>query len=494
MNPFPDRRLFKRYRHKAEFNIMIDGATFRASTVDFSLSGLCIFIEGSPPIILNSRITARIEEMGLDIQAIVVWVQKTESNLLAGLQKMSIAGLLKYFSLSDILLDIQRSDMTGILEIRHDPVCKQIFIKGGTIVFAASNHVEDRIEEVLLRSGKITNDQYYQIADLSNKTGKSTVKALVDLGFIEPHDLFVAFKQQFEEMILGLFQWEEGRVAFIEGPLPADISALKLSAANMIFHAIKRINSPGYFHSVCPPPDTILYYSEEPINLFQDIQLTEQDRYVLSLIDSKVTIREMLAVSSLGDSMTRKILCALLSTRMIVPIGTEHIPDQSIIKMIREPREGVDGKFVAKVEDIFRRLASTDYYSMLGIDHKASPDEVKKAFYRCARAFHPDRHFGVNSEALKAKLNAIFVFVNDAYRVLSHPAERAQYDRNLSVNTRNPQPSSADMSKVKFHEGKAALKKGLYDEAAMLFGQAVFLDGSVAGYHFYLGMTYAKQN
>jgi curved DNA-binding protein CbpA len=499
MNPFPGGRLFKRYRHKAEFNVEIDGSTFRASTVDFSLSGLCIFIEGSPPLAVSSRITIKIGEMDMDIQANVVWVQKTESNLLIGLKKMSISGLLKHFSLSDILLDLQRSDMTGTLEMRHDPTCKQIFVKNGTIVSAASNHTEDRIEEILLRSNKITNDTYHQVADLSINTRKTPVKALVDFGYIVPHDLFMAVKRQSEDIILSLFQWEAGQVSFIEGPLPPEAGTLKLSAANLIFHGIKSINKPEYFKAVCPPPDTVLYYSEEPINLFQDIRITEQDQYVLSLIDSKVTIKEMMAVSSLGELMTMKIICALLGTRMIVPIGKGHIPEQSIIRMMREPRENIDEAFVTKVEDIHRRLGSIDYYGILGIGHKASPEEVKKAFYKYAREFHPDRHFGVNSEALKAKLNSIFACVNDAYRVLSHPAERAQYDRNLSVdihsgNTHKPQPSGADMAQGKFHEGKAALKKGLYDEAAMLFGQAVFLDSSVAGYHFYLGMTYAKRD
>ncbi len=493
MNPFPDKRLFRRYRHKTDFYAAIDGNSYKASTIDFSLSGLCIFIEGSPAIAANSRITIRIEEMDLDIQADAVWIQKTESNLLVGLKKMSISGLLKNFPLSDILLDLQRSDMTGILEIRQEPTFKQIFVKNGTIAFAASNKAEDRIEEILLRSNKITNDQYYQVADLSGKTGKTPVKALVDLGYIVPHDLFLAFKRQFEEIILSLFQWEDGRVSFIEGPLPADIGTLKLSAANLIFHGIKRINKPEYFHSICPPPDTILNYSEEPIDLFQDIEITGKDRYVLSLIDSKVTLKEMLDASSLGEFVTMKIICALLSTRMIVPAGRGHIPDQSIIRMIREPRGSIDETFVAKVEDIYGRLGSMDHYGILGIDCKASADEVKKAFYRCAREFHPDRHFEVSSGALKAKLNAIFASVNEAYSVLSHPAERAQYDRKQPAGTHKPDNGTKETAKAKFREGRAALKNGLYTDAAILFAQAVYFDGSPAEYHFYLGAAYAKQ-
>lgn len=494
MELFPDKRLFKRYKHKADFFVTIDNTSYKASTVDFSLSGLCIFIEGSASPGLNSRIALRIEEMDLDIQATVVWVQKTGSNLLVGLQKMSIAGLLKHFPLADILLDLQRSDATGVLEMRHDAAAKQIFFSKGIMVFAASNCEEDRIEEVLLRDNRITTDQYYQAANMMSGTGKSRTKALVEMGIIEPHDLVTAVKRQSEEIILSLFQWEEGRVTLIEGPLPSQIPVLKLSAANLIFHGIKRINKAEYFKSVCPPLDTILYYSEEPINLFQDIRITEKDQHVLSLIDSKVTIKELLSLSSLGEFLTMKTICALLSTRMIVPIGKGFIPDKNIIKILKKPQKDVDSAFIAKVDDIFERLETMDYYRILGIGRKASQDEVKRAFYGCAKEFHPDRHFGVSSEAIKIRLNAIFVCINEANRILSNQAERAKYDRNLSIRTGKPEASPGERAKVKFQQGQAMLRKERYEDAAILFRQALYFDSSVAGYHFFLGMTYAKQN
>ena len=494
MGYLQDKRLFKRYKHKADFYLILEGTYYKASTVDFSLSGLCVCIEGFPAVGLHSTIALNIEEMGLDIQGTVVWVQRTDSNLLVGLQKMSISGLLKYYPISDILLDIQRSDSTGILKIGNTTTSKQLYIKNGTMVFAASTHEEDRVEEILLREGKITNDQYYQFAAIAEKTGKRQGSILVEMGYIKPHDLFIAVKHQCEEIILSLFQWEEGRVSFLEGPLPPEIPTLKLSAANLIFHGIKRINKPEYFHSICPPLDTILYYSEEPINLFQDIKLTEKDQYVLSLIDSKLTIKEMVSVSSLGEFPTTKIISALLGTRMIVPIGKGFIPDKTIIKIIKEPPKNVDSAFIALVEDTYKQLESMDYYRILGISCDASQSEVKKAFYRSAKEFHPDRHFGASSEALKVKLNAIFAGISEAYGILSDPAEKDKYDKTLSIKAPKPEINNVESAKAKFQEGRVSLRKGLHEDAEMLFGQAVYFDSSVAEYHFSLGMAYVKQH
>lgn len=63
-----------------------------------------------------------------------------------------------------------------------------------------------------------------------------------------------------------------------------------------------------------------------------------------------------------------------------------------------------------------------DYYEVLGVQHNASQDDIKKAFRRLARQYHPD----VNREP---GAEASFKEINEAYEVLSDPEKRAMYDR-----------------------------------------------------------------
>ena len=66
-----------------------------------------------------------------------------------------------------------------------------------------------------------------------------------------------------------------------------------------------------------------------------------------------------------------------------------------------------------------------DYYDVLGVEKSASASDLKNAFRRLARKYHPDRSTEDDAEDR-------FKEIQEAYAVLSDDQKRAQYDRSVS--------------------------------------------------------------
>ncbi len=71
-------------------------------------------------------------------------------------------------------------------------------------------------------------------------------------------------------------------------------------------------------------------------------------------------------------------------------------------------------------------MARADYYKVLGVDRKATQEDIKKAYRKLARQYHPDTNKDPGAEDR-------FKQISEAYDVLGDPDKRKKYDRGQSV-------------------------------------------------------------
>jgi uncharacterized membrane protein YsdA (DUF1294 family) len=69
-----------------------------------------------------------------------------------------------------------------------------------------------------------------------------------------------------------------------------------------------------------------------------------------------------------------------------------------------------------------------DYYAILGVPRNATPEEIKEAYRRLAKEYHPDKNPSPEAEER-------FKLIDEAYQVLSDPAKRAEYDALYDMMT-----------------------------------------------------------
>ncbi|CAF3332634.1 unnamed protein product [Rotaria socialis] len=78
---------------------------------------------------------------------------------------------------------------------------------------------------------------------------------------------------------------------------------------------------------------------------------------------------------------------------------------------------------------------SRNYYEVLGVEPAATQKEIKKAFYKLSKEYHPD------SNAADKSLHDKFVKINEAFSILNKQSARNTYDQSLSTISRSPYQS-----------------------------------------------------
>lgn len=413
-----------------------------------------------------------------------------------------ITGRLKEYSLPKVFTGIQKARKTGVLTLRKDSLQKKIYFKKGDAIFASSNYEDDRLGEMLLKAGKITVDQYDHAVGVMKNTGKRLGGILVELGFLSPKNLFWGVKFQVREIIYGLFIWEDGEYSFVEGNLPTEeVITLRMSIANLIYEGVKRIENWTRIKKEAPPLDTVLQLSHDPLNLFQDIELAEEDRKILSLIDGKRTIKEIFNSSGMDNFKTLKAIYVLSTIGMAAVRAEEKEGEEPAVEILEEvlsakPEGRKEELLIEKIHKFFNSLDDMNHYQVLGVDPGVSPSDIKKTYYRLSKEYHPDRHFESQEEGSQDELTAIFDRINKAYEILGDDGRRAEYDLSLSrarlSSVAGKEEGDFKSAEEQFRKGVEKLKKNNYKEASESFNQAAKLNPRKALYWSHLALSLSQ--
>lgn len=435
--------------------------------------------------------------------------------------------------IADLVRELAAKKSSGLLRLSRGKSIKAVFFEAGAPIFAISNVADEQLERALVNEGLATSEQVARAKekqDKANQLGRS----LVEMGVLPEDALNRVVRMLVTRIITSLFEWDHGEYAFDERARTAHEITLEWTPEDCILEGARHASGiDGIARAIAPPNG--LVQSGLNGDQLESVRLSPVESYVLSRLDSPARVSEVSSLLGLSEEETRRALCALVS------VGFLKRLDQPEPKSEPAPTEAEGGdendESTDKLrEEVSRKLhffASADYYEILGVTRRATTGEIKNAYYRLAKKFHPDKYRQPEHAELRSKLEALFAKVTQAYETLSDGGQRAAYDdrtkhgsvaqqpqaaaeaaaaRKTGTGPLDPEaapqtcqvtdesgghaqpvaPPPAQAAEFYYQQGRARYDMKDYYAAVQLFREAVRLDASKPHYHFHLGIALSQ--
>lgn len=174
-------------------------------------------------------------------------------------------------------------------------------------------------------------------------------------------------------------------------------------------------------------------------------QLQPKEGFVLSLIDGVSTIEELKFVTRLEERELLDIVSRFQELGLVTLKEGKKLsrPSFSSPSTSSASSEKKEKSFEEKVSELYINIDEMDYYQLLGVPRDAKLEDIKSAYHKLTKQYHPDKLFRKGSTELRERLQYIFAHINEAYRVLSKKESRWEYDKTLRATKLPPRLPTA---------------------------------------------------
>ena len=437
-------------------------------------------------------------------------------------------GTLQQTPFAMTLAQLYRWRATGALLLRRGKIKKIVYFKEGYPAYVKSNVLAECLGKVMLRERLITAAECEESIKAMKSSHRQQGTVLIEMGCISPHNLVYALELQLQTKLFDIFAWTDGDFQFNpRSTPPSEIIELDMTPATIIFEGVKRSYDDARLDAVLYEHlDSYLVVHADPLQRFQEMDLTPDERRFVALIDGKKTLAQILDKELLPRSRALALSCALIAAQMVQPqprsaakrekLEPTLPPGPPPLSSRLKPVPADDSRAVApplappplnmhvtggsepqrdsslreQLAHQAKEMRRMNYFEMLGVSKTASGEEIRKAYYALARDYHPDKHFGNASADVRALADQIYSMINSAWEVLSNAHDRTAYTSDLTAGLK--QGPTDEVSRIlaaesKFQEGEGLLRKRDYAAAVDAFRLALGRYDEEGEFHAFLG-------
>ena len=457
-------------------------------------------------------------------------------------------GQLSEHPLGELIREISDARHSGALRLARERVKGVVYFAEGRVVAALTNLRAYRLVEVLRRSGAAAPERLAEVA-AGGGSDEEAGAALLRAGLFDAAALGRWRERQSAEVLRALLGWPDGEWSFDPRVRLAGEAHAPLDTAQLLVEAARALPDGAAARRMDDDEDALAPAPDAPADA--GVQLLPLEAFVLSRIDGRTRLGELVAVSGLPEAATlgaayvlalggllrrerwpRALPAHMPRVAAAPAAGTEPAPSAAPTAPPApetppapaappEPPPSDDPRTL--IEELFEIARKPTHYEVLGLPRSAAPDDVKRAYYALARRLHPDRFRRDTDEPIRQQIDAAFAKVTQAYEVLKDSRLRAAYDMKLapvggepgrrvaagegvraeraggeSPNDPPPPPAlskeSAQLARAEevFQQGLTALQKNDLAQARRCLGEAALLVPRQARYRAYYGRALAR--
>jgi len=250
---------------------------------------------------------------------------------------MAIKGSLKEASLPDVLQLLALGQKTGCLSIADRSNFGYIYFDKGRICYASIVNRRDRLGDILVKHGTITQQQLDEAVLLQTKErDKKIGEILVSRTVITQQDLERYMRVQIEEAVFYLFTWSQGTFNFEADVRPERQDFLvSINPESLLLEGARRVDEWSLIEKKIPSFDLIFTVDRDRLAI-SEAKLTETQDRLLPLLDGSRDVNQVIEDSGLGEFEIGKALYGLITAGFVHRAGRtaaaedEHVTDARV--------------------------------------------------------------------------------------------------------------------------------------------------------------------
>ena len=240
-----------------------------------------------------------------------------------GVGQIALAGAIGELQVVEVLSIINMFRKSGLLHFNLEGGSKDLHFAEGELVSATSTFPEEELGEFLLIAGKIDRDTLIKARQAAGNDPQALRAQLLQGGRITEQDLQDANSAQIEAIVYHLIPCQQGDFIFVQRRSATAATPLALRTQNLIMEGLRRSDEQQLFMRTLRSHDTM------PVATGSSVaELPAAEERLLALASSgRLTVRELIARSGLGEFRTLSLLHRLTGQQLLTIPALETPPE-----------------------------------------------------------------------------------------------------------------------------------------------------------------------